>query len=203
MVPQQRMSATAVMFLGIFGVVAVGIASGTAVALYGLHVIDGKATSLIGFASDTINGLPELIESLPPAVGELLNDHRAPEYAAYIDVEVQFAQSKRTGKFHPVLTITNRGAEVVSLLAVRIAALDANGVAKCEWTEVVATPLAIDDDWRGPLLPGSKRHVVVSSWRGVVADSATEIRGAVEIADVRLWKSGNGETLTIASATNP
>ena len=118
-------------------------------------------------------------------------------------MDVQFAPSKRTGKFYPVLTIINRGDEVVSLLAVRIAALDGNGVAMCEWTEIVATPLAIDDDWRGPLLPGSKRHVVVSPWRGVTADNASAIRGAVEISDVRLWKGGRDASLTVASASNP
>jgi len=83
---------------------------------------------------------------------------------------------------------------------VRVAALDVDGVARREWTEVVATPLAIDDDWRGPLLPGSKRHVVLSSWRGVSAASATAIRGDVEISDVRVWRGSDGK-LSVASAT--
>ena len=188
-----RMSPLTALFLGLFGVGAVGIASGTAVVLYGMRIIDSKASDVLGFAEGSLAGvldtLPELLESLPPTLADVLNDRRVPEYAAEIDIDAAFVTDDRNGGLRPVLTITNNGSEVVSLLAVRVAALNANKVPIREWIEVVATPIAIDGDWRGPLFPGKTRYVVMSGWRGLPAKNADTVMGVAEISEIRVWQS--------------
>ena len=193
-----RMSPLTALFIGLFGVGAVGIASGTLVVLYGMRIIDTKANEVLGFAdntiSKTIDGLPALFDSLPRAVEELLSDRRAPEYATNLDVSADFVVDERSKGRRPVLTITNKGSEVVSFLAVRVAALDSRSLPIREWTEVVATPIALEDgDWRGPLFPNDTRYAVVSSsWRTVPADRAEQVFPAVEIADIRIWQPSEG-----------
>ncbi len=190
-----RMSPLTALFLGLFGVGAVGIASGTAVVLYGMRIIDTKATDVLGFAEGSLDGLlgtlPELLESLPPTLADVLNDRRVPEYAAEIDIDAAFVTDDRNGGLRPVLTITNNGSEVVSLLAVRVAALNANRVPIREWTEVVATPIAIDGEWRGLLFPGETRYVVMSRRRGLSAKNAETVMGVAEISEIRVWQSPN------------
>jgi len=175
------------LFLGLFFVGAVTIASAATVILYGMRIVDSNASALIHFAGNTVEGLPELVQSLPPAIGDLLHDRRAPDYAGKINVDVKLTTDDESGAVRPVLTIKNKGDEVVSLLAVRVAALDANGVPRSDWTEVVATPLAIDDDWRGPLMPGSTRYVVLSGHRSL-AGKAGSLTAVAEIGDVRVWE---------------
>ena len=48
----------------------------------------------------------------------------------------------------------NTGDETVSMVAVRVAVLNEDGVPACEWTEVVATPSAVEGPWREPILSG-------------------------------------------------
>ena len=182
-----RMSPITALFLGIFGVGGVGIAAGAMVVLYSLRILDSKASALIGFAEHTIESLPELIDALPPAIGDVLSDRRAPDYAANLDLSVRFVANEQSEGVRPVVTVTNKGKEVVSMLAVRVAALDARKVPVREWTEVVATPIAIDDDWRGPLMPGATRHVVLSSWRSFPADKIEALSAAPEISELRVW----------------
>ena len=182
-----RMSPLTAMFLGVFFVGAVAIAAAGSVVLYGMRIVDSKSSALIHFAGNTVEGLPELVRSLPPAIGDLLHDRRAPEYAGKIAVETKFVVDKSAEALRPVLTIRNTGEEVVSLLAIRVAALDRNGVPQRDWTEVVATPLAIDDDWRGPLMPGSTRYVVLSGSRSLAGKVET-LTPAFEISDIRVWE---------------
>lgn len=187
MITQNRMSPMTALFLGIFGVGAVGIASGTSVVLYAMHVIDRNVSEALGVIDGTLTDLPAFIDSLPDSIGELLDSHRAPEYAAHIDVTVDFVVESRSDTVRPVLTIVNNGDEVVSLLAIRVALLK-DKVPVRDWTQVVATPLAIDHDWPGPLMPGSTRHIVLSScYRNITAEDITTITGSWEIADVRVW----------------
>lgn len=126
----------------------------------------------------------------------LLNDRRAPEYIENIEVDVAFRRDDRIGGLRPVMTIVNRGSEVVSLLAIRVAAMDADRIPLQEWTEIVATPLAIEGEWRGPLMPGATRNVVLSRClRSIDPADASSVTGAVEIADVRLWKPTEREPI--------
>ncbi len=185
---QTRMSPLTALFLGIFGVASVAITAAGATVLYGLRILDNKSSAIISFAGETIDGLPELLAALPPALGDVLNDRRAPEYASSLDVGVRFVSDPETGSVRPVITVENKGDEVVSMLAVRVAAMDRDGVPVRDWTAVVATPIAIDDDWRGPLMPGATRHVVLRRWKSLRLDSSDVVAGAIEISDVRVWE---------------
>ncbi len=185
---QRRMSPVTAFFLGIFGVVGVAVVSATMLTTYALYIVDSKTDGVIGFAKATIEGLPDLVDSLPPALGELLNDHRDPQYASNIKIDVQMITDERTDTLRPVLTITNDGDEVVSMLAVRVAALNSNGVPVGDWTQVVATPIAIEGEWRGPLFPHTTRHVVCSRYSGSRRVSAkVDIRPVAEISELRVW----------------
>ena len=186
------MSPLTALFIGIFGVGALTIAGVSSVVLYAMRIADHRITDVLGLAENTIAGLPELIDSLPPAIGDLLNDRRAPEYAASLDVDVTFVTDERSGRIHPVMTIANKGDEVVSMLAVRVAALKANGVPIREWTEVVATPIAIENDWRGPLMPHATRHVVLSRCSGFPVKNADAVTAVYEISEVRVWEPTDG-----------
>ena len=184
---QKRMSPFTALFIGIFGVGAMAIAGASCIVLLGMRIADNRITDVLHLADDTIEGLPELINSLPPAIGDVLNDRRAPEYAADLDVDVAFAVDE-SGRLRPVMTIKNNGSEVVSMLAVRVAALLDNGMPVREWTEVVATPIAIENEWRGPLMPNATRHVVLSRCYGHAGKILGNLTPAHEISEVRVWQ---------------
>ena len=197
---QRRMSPVTAFFLGIFGVVAVVVVSGTLLTTYAMYIVDSKTDGAIGFAKTTLEGLPDLIDSLPPALGELLNDHRAPDYASNITIDVQMIIDDRNDTLRPVLSITNDGDEVVSMLAVRVAALNNDGVPVGDWTQVVATPIAIEGDWRGPLFPHTTRHVVGSRYSRCQTVSAdVDVQPEVEISELRIW-SPDDRPIRTASA---
>lgn len=203
MTTQKRMSPLTALFLGIFGVGAVGIAAGSGIVLYGMRVLNVNASNILGLAEDTVAGLPTFIESLPPSVGELLNDRRAPEYAAQIDVEAGFVRSGKGGTLRPVFKIINNGSETVSLLAVRVAALNEHGIPVRDWTEIVATPVPGDDAWRGPLMPHATRHVAVNrAYRVYPADEMEEYSAAVEVSDIRVWQGNTTVTKTADRAAD-
>ncbi len=183
-----RMSPMTALFLGLFGVGAVGIASGTGVVLYGMRILNSNATMLVGLADTTIAGLPDLIEKLPPALADLLDDRRAPEYVENLDVKVVFLTDEKSGRVRPVMTVTNNGASVVTMLAIRVAALNQDDVPLQEWTELVATPIALDDELRGPIFPGNTRHVVLRRGRMSVSGDAS-FTGAVEVSELRIGLS--------------
>lgn len=182
-----RMSPLTALFMGLWIIGGIGITAGATVVLYGMKIIDNKSDTVLAFAENTVESLPELIESLPPVFADLLNDRRAPEYVDSIDVVVRFVADERRNGLRPVLTITNKGKEVVSLLAVRVAALNADGVPIGEWTQIAATPTAIEDQWRGVLMPHKTRHLVVSGYPRLPASKLDELTAAVEISELRVW----------------
>ncbi len=194
------MSPWTAMFMGIWIVGAVAITAGAAVTLYSLRIVDEKASAVLKLADTTIEGLPELIDSLPQALGDLLSDRRAPEYADALSVRVDFIPDSRSGGLYPALTITNQGSEVVSLLGIRVAALNANEVPLQTWSDVVATPIPLDDDdWPGPLLPGQTRHVVISRCNTVPAEMAGTVTGAWEISELRIWEPDGPAIQTVSA----
>ena len=194
-----RMSPFTAFFLGLFGVAAVGIVAATAVTLSAVHTVNKQATSIVGFVADSVDGLPELIDSLPSAIGDILEDRRAPEYASEIAIDVNMIADDR-GHIRPVMTIENQGDEMITMLAVRVAALNGDNVPLREWTEVVATPIAIDHHWRGPIMPGKVRHVVGSrTYRGGSIDNLSKLAVATEISDIRVW-TGSIRPLRTAAA---
>jgi len=187
--PKTRMSPITALFLGLFGVAAVGITSVTATVLYGMRIIDGKASTLIGFAENTVTNLPELIESLPPVLADAFHDRRAPEYTDSLDVQVRFVNDTESQTVRPVLSVTNKGNEVVSMLAVRVAALDSSKLPIRDWTELVATPIAVENDVPGPLFPGKTRHMVLHNSRSLYGQLSDENGAAIEVSEIRVWQS--------------
>jgi len=80
------------------------------------------------------------------------------------------------------------------MLAVRVAALNDQGLPVREWTELVATPIAIED-WRGPLFPNKTRYVVVQAgWRGFGMDRLVSFTGVAEVSEIRVWHPGDNES---------
>jgi hypothetical protein len=192
------MSPLTALFLGISAVLLTCIAAAAGVTLYGMRIVDCKADQVFGLADQTVEGIPDIIESvtegmpelfksLPPVFADAMHDRRAPEYAGHLAVTADLRPTGRQGRWSPVVTITNQGEELVSLLCIRVAALDANGSPRGEWTEVVATPLAIDHHWRGPLMPQATRHVVLRDWRGIDSEQAAGLRAVYEISELRVW----------------
>ena len=57
-----------------------------------------------------------------------------------------------------------------------------------EWA---ATPLSIDNDWRGPILPGSRRYFVCRRSIALSSSPFDQIKTEVEINELRVW---NGES---------
>ena len=180
---QKRMSPFTALFLGVTAIVVAVITSASVIAIYGLHLSDRWATDLIGLTGETLDGLPEMIQALPPAVGDLLHDQRAPEYVDQLGIEVTMANDSRRDGVRPVVTVENRGGEMVTLLGLLGIVTDENGTPVGEWTEYAATPIAIDHDWRGPIMPSATRRFSVSGWPWVKGGAAVEY----EITDVRIW----------------
>lgn len=188
--PQTRMSPLTAFCFGLFGVGAVTIAGVTSIVLYGMRVIDKRTDAVFGIVGSTVAHLPDLVEQLPKAVGELLQDRRAFDYSPNVEVVAKFLFDEKRDRIRPSLVITNRGSEVVSLMAVRVAALNAQKNAVAEWTETVATPVGIADEWRGPLAPGATRYVVLrGDWSLQRADVAA-LTPSIEISELRIWTPG-------------
>ncbi|MFQ5462644.1 MAG: hypothetical protein ACE5E5_08465 [Phycisphaerae bacterium] len=193
------MSPWTALFLGMFGFGSVVLVAGTTVVLYGMRIAEKNITDVFGLTEQTIANLPEIIESLPPSVQDLLNDRRAPEYRDKIDVQVRLVTGSGGQRLFPALTITNNGDEVVSLLTVRVAALDAVGTAVQEWTELVATPIGIEDELRGPLMPHATRHVRLGRCRPPTNLSIEKLTGVGEISDVRIWLGAEATATQVRS----
>jgi hypothetical protein len=133
----------------------------TAVLLYTVHLASDKSERVITLAQSAIRGLPELMHSLPPALADMLDDHRRPDYCKELTISAKAtAQPDSHGRVRTTIEVVNNGQEVVSLLSLRILILDAQNQPLCESQEWATTPLAADNGWRGPIMPGARRHFV-------------------------------------------
>jgi len=158
----------------------------TVLIMYGMHFAGERTDRAISLAQSAVQGLPALQESLPPAVADLLNDRRQPDYAQHLAIKAQ--PGPRIG-----IEIVNNGNEVVSLLALRIIVLDDQGQLRSEVQEWAATPFAAESAWRGPIMPGSRRYFVCS--RGSM-DAQDNLKAEVEINELRIWNGPDQESTT-------
>lgn len=181
---------------GIFGTVITVIVCGTMIGGYALNIVDRKLDlgNFGAFGQDLVEAIPAIREALPPVFSDALNDHRAPEYVKQLSVSGRLLPSDDDGWPRAVIEVVNNGDEMVTLLALRVAALDENGTPVDDFTRYVATPFACDDEeWAGPLLPGATaKHVVY--FRG--QDDAANIE--VSVADIRVWNGAEEQTDTLA-----
>jgi len=154
--------------------------------VYALHVVDHKVDAVLGVGTDTLQSLPELLpeirDALPPALADAFEDVRDPSYRDQVDVNVRLVSSSRDDLRQLVLDVTNNGDKTVTLMAVRVVLLDEAGDPVSSVVTYAATPLTVDQDWRGPILPGSHRICGEPVWRA--RDGLTP---QVEIADIRVW----------------
>ncbi len=187
---------------GISAIVITAIISVTTVVLYGVHLASDKSDRVITLAQSAVRGLPEFERSLPPALADMLNDRRQPDYAAQLDITAKVTtQPDAHRRTRTAIEIVNNGDQVISLLSLRIVLLDEQDRLLCESQEWAATPVAIDNDWRGPIMPGSKRRFVC--WRNCPYEVGPldVIKPEVEITELRIW-NGSQEPATGAETTD-
>jgi hypothetical protein len=177
---------------GIFGTLIALIICGTVLGFAGLRMADKHAGKII---DGTCVVLPELIDAaaqwqdiLPPVLADALNDRRAFEYREQVEIAktIKRYDAKYGERAVVALEITNEGEEVVSLMMLRMVVED-EGPHSVVKVVNVATPLAVEDDWAGPLLPGQTRKVPVS-----IRDVDGELDVSIELTELRLW-SGPAE----------
>lgn len=178
----------------------------TAVVLYTVHLAGDKSERLVTLAEGAVRGLPELEKALPPVLSDMLDDHRQPDYAGKLAITAKVSpRPGRHGFARMAIEITNNGSEVVSLLSLRIILLDETGQLVCETQQWAATPMATDGEWRGPIMPGSRRYFVAQCMCG--NDSAEPLHAEVEITELRIWngpaKAPTTEEHATAAATTP
>jgi hypothetical protein len=173
---------------GVSAVVITIVLSCTAVLLYGVHVASEKSERVVTLAQSAIRGLPEMTKSLPPALADMLDDQRRPDYSSKLAISARVVPEPGLNRgTRTAIEIVNNGREVVSLLSLRIILLDEQGQLVSESLEWAATPVAADGGWRGPIMPGSRRYFVGSRYCPYNADSAGSLDAQVEITELRVW----------------
>lgn len=170
---------------GFFGLLITVVICAAGIGLYGLNIADRRAGDLLELTESVAKVLPEWRESLPPALADAIDDRRAPEYRDQLEVSVRPADRDANDRHERVVVeVANRGDQTVSLLAGRIVLTSEDGTPIREEATYVATPLTIEDEWRGPLLPGETRRFTVDlHCRGKQATGAS-----LEITDLRVWR---------------
>lgn len=169
-------------------VVVTLLISCTVVALYAVHLASEKSERVITLAQDAVRGLPEFTKSLPPALSDMLDDRREPQYCNELAISAKVVSQPDPHRgLRTEIEITNNGDAVVSLLSLRIIILDDKEQLLCESQEWAATPVAADDGWRGPIMPGSRRRFVCHGGCPWEVDPADALNTQVEITELRVW----------------
>jgi len=176
--------------LGLSAIVITLMVSCTAVLLYTVHLASEKSDQVVTLAQGALKGLPELTRSLPPALADMLDDQRRPDYCKELSISAKAAtQPDSHGRVRTTIEVINKGPEVVSLLSLRILILDEQNQPLCESQEWAATPVAADQGWRGPIMPGSRRLFVCYRSCGRNADFLTNLSTEVEVTELRIWNN--------------
>lgn len=182
--------------MGLSAIIIAFIVSCTVVIIYGMNFAGNKSEEVVALVEKAISGLPELREALPPVLADMIDDHRQPDYAAQLDITAKTTLLPADqGTVKTTVEIVNNGKEVVSLLSMRVVVLTSQNDIITESNEWGATPIAADEDWRGPLMPGSRRYFVTSR-QALPVFSADELKTEVEITDIRIWNSEKGALMT-------
>ena len=175
---------------GISAIIITIIVSCTVVVLYGVHLASDKSDRIITLAQSAVRGLPEFQEALPPALADMLDDRRQPDYAGQLAITAKVTSPPNShGRTRTSIEIVNEGKEVVSLLSLRLTLLDEHDELIAESQEWAATPVAIDNEWRGPLMPGAKRRFVCWRHYGHQAGPLDVLKPEVEITELRVWNA--------------
>ena len=178
------------------------VISGTVVVIYGLHFAGEKSERLICLAEDAVRGLPEFQKSLPPILADVLNDRRQPDYCKQLEIT---ASTKllpdRHGTMRTSIQVVNNGREVVSLLSLRTVVLNEENEILVESNEWAATPFAAEDEWRGPIMPGSSRYFTSYHGRRYPLISIDDLKTEVEVTDIRVWNDWEDPSKDLTNET--
>jgi len=185
--------------MGVSAIIIAFIVSCTVVIIYGMNFAGDKSEEVVALVEQAIRGLPKLQESLPPVLADFFDDSRQPDYVTQIDITANTTllpdddgtANTKVGIVNTTVEIFNKGSEVVSLLSLRVVVLTSQNEIITESNEWGATPIAADHDWRGPLMPGSRRYFVTSHKRLPVF-SEDQLKTEVEITDIRIWNDKKG-----------
>lgn len=186
---RKPLSFLAVAAFSVGAVLMTAIVSGVGLAAYGLHVVDKKSDGIVGLIEQTARSLPEIRAALPPALADTLDDVRRPDYRDSLQVTVkETANSDRWGGRKIGVVVENRGDRMISLLSMRIVGTDDDGTPVTERSIWAASPIQIDNDWRGPLMPHESRRLVV-----YCRDAEHATKFSSEITEVRVWQGDKSE----------
>lgn len=178
--------------MGVSAIIIAFIVSCTVVIIYGMNFAGDKSEEVVSLVEEAIRGLPKLQESLPPVLADMLDDRRQPDYRTQLNITANTTLlPNQDGMVNTTIEIVNNGSEVVSLLSLRVVVLTSRNEIITESNEWAATPIAADKDWRGPLMPGSRRYFVTSR-SGLPVFSPDDLKTEVEITDIRIWNSEKG-----------
>ncbi len=173
---------------GLSAIVVTIVVCLTILVIYGVHLAGEKSERVISLAESAIRGLPEFRQALPPALSDMLDDRREPDYCQELAIEARIVTRPDShGRARTVVEITNNGEKVVSLLSLRITVLDENDLLLSESQEWAATPVTAEHDWRGPIMPGSKRRFFCSGGRLHDVGPLDEVKAEIEITELRVW----------------
>ncbi len=177
---------------GLSSVVITLVICGTVLVVYGLHFAGEKADRVISLTETAIQGLPALQASLPPAVADMLNDERRPDYGQHLAVTARLmTQPGSNGVRRTSIEIVNNGDEVVSMLSIRVIVVDEHEQIRSETQAWAATPIAVEDNWRGPILPGSRRYFVCRGSHLHHVGPEDDLKAEVEINELRVWRGSD------------
>jgi hypothetical protein len=180
--------------MGLSAIVITLLISATVVALYVVHLASEKSDQVLAVAKGAILGLPEFTKSLPPALSDMLNDHRDPRYTHELAISARAIS--RPDEYGPICTeieIVNNGQSVVSLMSLRVTLLDDNEHLLGESHEWAATPVSAEGGWKGPILPGSKRRIVCRTAFPWGTTPTTSLNAEVEVTELRVWTDATGQ----------
>ncbi len=173
---------------GFCAIVIAAIFCGTGVGLYGLNIADRKTDNFIEFARAVAGDIPELAAALPPVIGDAFADERRPGYIDQIAITATMPEPEPgQRRVYPTIEVHNNGDEVVSLLSFRVAIFDDKGRLVGDFNEWGATPIAAEDEWRGPLQPNAKRVFLADTCSFTHKSNVEDMTLTVEVTDVRVW----------------
>lgn len=174
------------MVYGVCGVVGVGLICAAGVGVYALNMVDRKIDNVFTVGNGLLHSLPEIRDSLPPVLSDALDDRRAPDYRDQIEVSAKVLPQDDNRTTTILLEATNSGPNMVTLLAVRVNLEDSNGRFVRAESAYVATPLAVEREWAGPILSeGTRRHAIrFHRYPG-------ELTASVEVCDIRVWSNSD------------
>lgn len=163
---------------GFFGLLTTCVLCGSGLGFYALHTFRASGGDVAAVVGRIAESLPEWQKALPPALADAVNDVRAADYVAQVNVTAQVVESRRD-RVKVLIEATNKGARTVSMLALNVQPTNSSGVPSSTQVVYAATPLAISDEWPGPIMPGSTRKVV--RWMSAAGEDAR-----AEIAELRV-----------------